>query len=165
MSEKSIKTVKIIALCISLILMIMAGRAFYEHRYFKGAVVLSPGVTEVKKLSDYFSPLEGTTNDCYIYILDSGNPGGTAMVIGGTHPEEPGANLAAQLLVENAQAEKGRLIVAIWANRSASTVSRPGDAYPQFYHIPTSWGIKKFRMGDRWANPLDSWPDPEVYVN
>jgi hypothetical protein len=23
----------------------------------------------------------------------------------------------------------------------------------------------KFRMGDRWANPLDSWPDPEVYVH
>jgi len=109
--------------------------------------------------------LKGTTNDCYIYILDSGNPGGTVMVIGGTHPEEPGANLTAQVLVENAQLEKGRLIVAIWANRSASTVSRPGDAYPQFYHIPTDWGVKKFRMGDRWANPLDSWPDPEVYVN
>ena len=87
------------------------------------------------------------------------------MVIGGNHPEEPGAVLAAQVLVENAQVDQGRLIVAIWSNRSASTVSRPGDAYPQFYHIPTSWGIKKFRMGDRWANPLDSWPDPEVYVN
>ncbi|GAH96191.1 unnamed protein product, partial [marine sediment metagenome] len=71
---------------------------------------------------------------------DSGSPGGTVMVIGGTHPEEPGANLAAQVLVENAQVNKGRLIVAIWANRSASTVSRPGDAYPQFYHISTDWG-------------------------
>ena len=165
MSENSIKTVKIIALCLTVMVMVLAGRAFYEHRYFKGAVVLSDGVTEVKKLGDYFAPLAGTTNDCYIYILDSGNPGGTAMVIGGTHPEEPGANLAAQLLVENAELEQGRLIVAIWANRSASTVSRPGDAYPQFYHIPTDWGVKKFRMGDRWANPLDSWPDPEVYVN
>jgi len=165
MSEKSIKTVKIIALSITLIVMIIAGRAFYEHRYFKGAVVLSSGVTEVKKLGDYSSSLKGTTNDCNIYILDSGQPGGTLLVIGGTHPEEPGANLTAQLLVENAQLEKGRLIVAIWANRSASTVSRPGDAYPQFYHIPTDWGVKKFRMGDRWANPLDSWPDPEVYVN
>ena len=137
MSEKSLKMVKIIAICITLIVMVIAGRAFYEHRYFKGAVVLSSGVTEVKKLGDYSSSLKGTTNDCNIYILDSGKPGGTVMVIGGTHPEEPGANLAAQLLVENAQLEKGRLIVAIWANRSASTVSRPGDAYPQFYHIPT----------------------------
>ena len=165
MSDKWLKNTKIIALSITVIVMFLAGRAFYEHRYFKGSVVLSSGVTEVKKLSDYFSPLKGTINDCNIYILDSGNPGGTAMVIGGNHPEEPGAVLAAQVLVENAQVDKGRLIVAIWSNRSASTVSRPGDAYPQFYHIPTSWGIKKFRMGDRWANPLDSWPDPEVYVN
>jgi len=165
MSEKYVWTVKIIALCVTAMVMLLAGRAFYEHRSFKGSIVLGPGVTEVKKLSDYFFPLKGTTNDCNIYILDSGISGGTAMVIGGTHPEEPGANLTAQVLVENAQVNKGRLIVAIWANRSASTVTRPGDAYPQFYHIPTDWGIKKFRMGDRWANPLDSWPDPEVYVH
>jgi len=165
MSKKWLLTIKIIALCVTIIVMLLAGRAFYEHRYFKGSVVLSSGVTEVKKLSDYFSPLKGTTNDCNVYILDSESPGGTVMVIGGTHPEEPGANLTAQVLVENAQVDRGRLIVAIWANRSASTVSRPGDAYPQFYHISTDWGIKKFRMGDRWANPLDSWPDPEVYVN
>ncbi len=165
MSNKFLKNVKIIALGITIIVIFLAGKAFYEHRYFKGAVVLGPGVTEVKTLGDYFSPLKGSINDCNIYILDSGNPGGTIIVIGGTHPEEPGANLTAQLLVENAQVEKGRLIIAIWANRSASTVSRPGDAYPQFYHIPTDWGTKKFRMGDRWANPLDSWPDPEVYIN
>jgi len=123
MSDKNIGIIKIIALCIAFILILLGGRAFYEHRYFKGAVVLSSGVTEVKKLSDYFSPLKGTTNDCYIYILDSGSSGGTVMVIGGTHPEEPGANLAAQVLVENAQLEKGRLIIAIWANKSASTIS------------------------------------------
>ena len=58
MSDKSIKTVKIIALSITLIVMIIAGRAFYLHRYFKGAVVLSSGVTEVKKLGDYFSPIK-----------------------------------------------------------------------------------------------------------
>ncbi|MBT3750414.1 MAG: succinylglutamate desuccinylase, partial [Bacteroidetes bacterium] len=29
----------------------------------------------------------------------------------------------------------------------------------------TSWGGKKFRMGDRWSNPLDQWPDPEVYIH
>lgn len=165
MSEKWLKNAKIIALTITALVILLAGRSFYEHRSFQGAVVLSSGVTEVKKLSDYFSPLQGTMNDCHVYILDSGIPGGTAMVIGGSHPEEPGSVLAAQVLVENANIEKGRLIVVIWANRSASTVSRPGDAYPQFFHIATPWGSKKFRMGDRWANPLDSWPDPEVYVH
>ncbi|MCP4723833.1 MAG: succinylglutamate desuccinylase, partial [bacterium] len=33
------------------------------------------------------------------------------------------------------------------------------------FTIPTEWGGQKFRMGDRWANPLDQWPDPEVYIH
>ncbi len=165
MSAKYLRIIKIIALCVMGLAVILAGRDFLEHRNFKEPVVISSGVTEVKKLSDYFSPLKGTTNDCNIYIFDSGKPGGTVMIIGGTHPEEPASNLTAEIFVENAKIEQGRLIVAIRANRSASTVTRLGDAYPRFYHIPTEWGVKKFRMGDRWTNPLDSWPDPEVYVN
>ncbi len=26
-------------------------------------------------------------------------------------------------------------------------------------------GRQRFRMGDRWSNPLDQWPDPEVYIH
>ena len=165
MTEKTLRNVKIIALSISLILIIWSGVMFYEHRSFSEAVVPSPDITEVKKLSSYFAPLAGTANDCNLYFFDSGNPGGTLFLIGGSHPEEPGSNLTAQLFAENVRIEQGRLIVAIRANRSASTVTRPGDAYPQFYTIPTPWGEKRFRMGDRWSNPLDSWPDPEVYVH
>jgi len=87
------------------------------------------------------------------------------MVIGGTHPEEPAANLTAELLVENAVLDEGRLIVVIRANPSASRVTRPGEGYPMYYTIKTDWGEKKYRMGDRWTSPLDSWPDPEVYVH
>jgi len=165
MTEKTLRNVKIIALSISLILIVWSGVMFYEHRSFSEAVVPSPDITEVKKLSSYFAPLAGTANDCNLYFFDSGNPGGTLFLIGGSHPEEPGSNLTAQLFAENVRIEQGRLIVAIRANRSASTVTRPGDAYPQFYTIPTPWGEKRFRMGDRWSNPLDSWPDPEVYVH
>jgi hypothetical protein len=157
--------IKGIALVAWAVILVFAGIAFAQHRQYKETVVLGPGVTEVKSLSDYFAPLKGTTNDCNIYILDSGNPGGTLLVMGAVHPEEPATNLAAEVLVENAQPVSGRLIVAIHENRSASTVTRPGDAYPQFFTISTDWGEKKFRMGDRWANPLDSWPDPEVYVH
>jgi len=165
MTEKTLRNVKIIALSISLILIVWSGVMFYEHRSFSEAVVPSPDITEVKKLSSYFAPLAGTANDCNLYFFDSGNPGGTLFLIGGSHPEEPGSNLTAQLFAENVRIEQGRLIVAIRANRSASTVTRPGDAYPQFYTILTPWGEKRFRMGDRWSNPLDSWPDPEVYVH
>lgn len=145
--------------------LVVAGCQFYAHRHYREPVVLGPGVTQVKKLSDYYAPLKGTVNDCNLYILDSGQPGGTFLIIGGTHPEEPGANLSTLALVENAVVKQGRLIVAIHGNRSASTVTRPGDAYPLFYHLPVEGGVRKFRMGDRWANPLDSWPDPEVYAH
>jgi hypothetical protein len=128
-------------------------------------VVLGPGATAIRKLSDYFPETKGTVNDCNIYFLDSGKPGGTILILGGTHPEEPAGNLTALVMVENAKVTQGRIIVAIHSNRSGSTVTRPGDAYPQFFNIPTDWGVQKFRMGDRWANPLDSWPDPEVYIH
>jgi hypothetical protein len=61
--------------------------------------------------------------------------------------------------------EQGRVFVLNSANRSATTVTRLGGAYPPDYTIPTPWGGQKFRTGDRWSNPLDQWPDPEVYIH
>jgi hypothetical protein len=165
MNNRSLFIVKIVAFTLMLVAIVWAGTEFRNHRNFAEPVVLGEGVTTVKKLSDYYPGMKDSINDCNIYIFEGKEPGGTLMVIGGSHPEEPAANLTAELLVETAQVEVGRLIVAIRANRSASTVTRPGDAYPQYYTIPTAWGEKQYRMGDRWTNPLDSWPDPEVYVH
>lgn len=148
-----------------MVVLIAAGMAFYEHRSYQEPVVLGPGVTSVRTLGDYFPQMKGTVNDCNIYILDSGKPGGTFLIAGGTHPEEPSGPLTALHIVENVKPTEGRVIVAIHANRSASTVTRPGEGYPAFYHVETPSGTRQFRMGDRFANPLDSWPDPEVYVN
>ena len=163
--RKSTMIFKGLALAFWLVVMVFAGKAFYDHRNWKETVVLGPGVTSTRSLHEWFAPLAGSTNDCNVYVLDSGVPGSTILVLGGTHPEEPATNLAAELLVENARPTSGRLMVAIHTNRSASTVTRPGEAYPQFYSIKTDWGQKKYRMGDRSANPLDSWPDPETYVH
>ena len=142
-----------------------SGAEFYAMRHYKEPVALGPGVTQVQKLSLYEPSLQGTANDCNIYFLDSGKPGGTVLLLGGTHPEEPAANLAAQILVENAKPEAGRLIVVTRANTSGSLYSRNGEAYPSFYDIETPWGKKTWRLGDRSGSPLDSWPDPEVYVH
>lgn len=166
MEEKqNLKILKLICLTLAAAAIIISGMAFYQHRNYLEEVVLGPGVTAVKTLGDYFEPLKGTINDSNIYFLDSGEPGATVMLIGRSHPEEPATNLTAQLIVENAEIETGRLIVVISANRSASTSSRPGEGYPLYFSIATEWGSKTFRMGDRWTHPLDSWPDPEVYVH
>jgi len=146
-------------------LMLFAGISFYRIRHLKEPVVLGPGVTQVKKLSEYFKGIKGTINDSYVYILEGKNPGGTVLVIGGSHPEEPAARLAAWIFTENAVLEQGKLLVILSANRSATTVTRLGGAYPPDYTIETPWGGQKFRMGDRWSNPLDQWPDPEVYIH
>ncbi len=146
-------------------LMLFAGISFYRIRHLKEPVVLGPGVTQVKKLSEYFKGIKGTINDSYVYMLEGKNPGGTVLVIGGTHPEEPASRLAAWIFTENAVLEQGKLLVILSANRSASTVTRLGGAYPPDYTIETPWGGQKFRMGDRWSNPLDQWPDPEVYIH
>jgi hypothetical protein len=148
-----------------LLLLSTSGMSFYRSRHREEAVVLSPGVTEVKKLGDYFEGVRGTVNDCNIYIMEGEEPGGTLFVMGGTHPEEPAARLAAWILAENAVMEAGRLIVVLSSNRSASMVTRVGGAYPPDFSIPTDWGKRTFRLGDRWADPLDQWPDPEVYIH
>jgi predicted deacylase len=141
----------------------VSGKSFYDQRHLPEPVVLGPGVTRVAALADYGPSLRGTANDINLYVLEGAKPGGTVLVFGGTHAEEPAGRLAAWLIVEQAVVEQGRLIVALSANRSATTVTRPGAAYPPDFTIPTAWGGQRFRMGDRWTNPLDQWP--EVYIH
>ena len=156
---------KCIFIILGLVLMVFAGASFYKSRHLKEPVVLSPGVTQVKKLSDYFPGIKGTINDSNIYVLEGSKPGGTILILGGTHPEEPASRITTWILTENAVVDQGRLFVINSANRSGTTVTRLGGAYPPDFTIPTSWGGQKFRMGDRWSNPLDQWPDPEVYIH
>jgi hypothetical protein len=154
---------KTVILVLGAILAVFAGIEFYKIRHRPEPVVLGPGVTQVKKLSDYFSKIKGSVNDCNIYVLEGAKPGGTVLVLG--PPEEPSSRLAAWILAENGRLEQGRVFVVPSANRSGTTVTRPSGAYPASYTIPTAWGGQTFRVGDRWANPLDQWPDPEVYIH
>jgi hypothetical protein len=156
---------KFILIALGLVFMVFAGVSFYESRHLKEPVVLSRGVTQVKKLSDYFPGIKKTINNSNIYVLEGATPGGTILILGGTHPEEPGSRLTTWILTENAVVDQGRLLVINSANRSATTVTRLGGGYPPDFTISTKWGGQKFRMGDRWSNPLDQWPDPEAYIH
>ncbi len=164
-TEKYIYPRKTMFILLGLALMIAAGISFHKSRRLQEPVVLSPAVTRIKSLSDYFPGIKNTINDAHVYIMDGAEPGGSVLIIGGTHPEEPASRLAAWIIAENAHIEKGRLMVILSANRSATTVTRLGGGYPPTFTIPTPWGGQTFRMGDRWSNPLDQWPDPEVYIH
>lgn len=165
MNEKKINIIKVAAVAVIFFCMAVAGYLFYEHRTYKEPVVVSEGCTEVKKLSDYCDIIKGTVNDCNVYIFDSGVEGGTFLIWGSTHPEEPAGPMAAELMVENLKVTQGKVIIIDRMNTSGSTNTRVGEAYPRFFTYETDWGTKVWRYGDRHANQLDSWPDPEVYIH
>ena len=124
-----------------------------------------PGVTEVRMLSDYNPALKGTHGDTEIYVLDSGNPGASILVLGGTHPNEPSGVVAAVTLIENCQPKTGVLYVIPRANHSAFTYTDPQEGAPMFFTIATPGGDRTFRFGSRATNPIDQWPDSDVYVH
>ena len=92
---------KIIFYLLGLLLFISSGISFHKSRHYNEPVVLGPGVSEVKKLSEYFPAIKGSINDCYVYFFEGKEPGGTLFVMGGSHPEEPAGRLAPWLIVEN----------------------------------------------------------------
>ena len=157
--------IKILLLAIFAAAMILGGRQLFDHRHFQMPMVAGPGVTEVKKLSEYCEGIKDTMADTYVFFLEGKEPGGKTLIIANTHSNEPAALLAALIFLENAVVEKGTLIIIPVFNHSGSRNTRPGDGYPLYFEIPTEWGNKKFRMGNRDASWLDQWPDPDVYIH
>ncbi len=157
--------IKILLSAVIAAIMINGGIELYKHRHFQLPIVAGSGITKVKKLSDYCESLKGTLADTYVFFLEGKEEGGKMMIMSNTHANEPAALLAVLIFLENAAVEKGTLIIIPQFNQSASRNTRPGDGYPLYFEIPTDWGSKKFRMGNRDASWLDQWPDPDVYIH
>lgn len=128
-------------------------------------LIPGPGVTAHCVLADYNPALLGRTANSDVFVLDSPAPGGTILVLGGTHPNEPAGYMAAVLLVERARVRSGRLIVLPRANGSGFTHNDPQEASPHVFEIATPEGVRRFRYGSRNTNPVDQWPDPDVYIH
>jgi len=124
-----------------------------------------PGVTEVRKLSDFFDGIAGTGADTQVYVLDSGKPGASALILGGTHANEPSGYLSAVLFIENAVPAAGKLYVIPTANASAMTHTDYMEGTPRKFAIDTPVGPRSFRYGSRATSPADQWPDPDIYVH
>lgn len=124
-----------------------------------------PGVTSTRMLSDYFAGIKGTAGDTEVYVLDSGKPGATMLVLGATHGNEPAGRLAAILLVEGARPAAGRLIVLPAANASSLTHTDYMEASPRSLNFETAGGKRSFRFGSRATSPREQWPDPDIYVH
>lgn len=158
------KKTAFILLALSL-LVVVAVTPDFRRMHIEEPIRKGPGVTTVKQLSDYFVKLKGTSGDTEVYVLDSGKPGGTVLVLGGTHPNEPSSFLSALLLIENAKPAKGRLIVIPRANNSGFSHTDYTEGAPQQFMLKAASGERWFRFGSRATNPTDQWPDPDIYVH
>ncbi len=126
-------------------------------------LIPSKSLTAIKKLSNYFKGMKNTSADSDIYFFDSGKPGGTVLLLGGTHPNEPAGFITAVVLLEQLKCEEGRVIIIPQACLSGFTCTDPLEGYPSSFTVKGKYGDRKFRFGSRVANPLDQWPDPLVY--
>jgi len=157
--------IKSIFLVVITFVITISGLQLYKHRHYMVPIVAGPGVTKVTKLSDYSEGLKGTMADTNVFYLEGKEEGGKMLIIANTHSNEPAAILSSLIFLENAVMEKGTLIIIPQFNNSGGRNTRPGDGYPLYFEIPTDWGSKKFRIGNREASPLDQWPDPDVYIH
>jgi hypothetical protein len=137
----------------------------FLHMHEEEAVYPSPHLTIKKRLSDYFPGLKNSPGDSTVYIFDGQKEGGTLLILGGTHPNEPAGFITAVLLVENIKVKQGRIIIVPRANNSGFMHSDPQEGNPQRYSLETPGGSRWFRYGSRLTNPIHQWPDPVLYVN
>ena len=141
-----------------------AAKAFFRMRR-PDPIIAGPGVSETTMLSRYGPSIAGTRLDTEVFILKGQSEGGTLLITGGHHPNEPAGFIAAVILIEHLRMQTGKMIVIPQANRSGFSCTDPGEGMPDHFIIHTSSGSRSFRLGSRFTNWIDQWPDPLVYLH
>ena len=129
--KKTYMRAAVILVCAALVGGI-AGYSFYKKRHFKEDIVQGENVTEVFNLSRYNPNLEGTAGDTEVYVLKGEKEGGSLVVLGSTHANEPAGHMAGIVLEENAKVNAGTIYVIPSINHSALTHNDALDGSPQY---------------------------------
>lgn len=141
-----------ILLTIALVVCFVSGRAFSGSKELD-FVSPSPGF-EKRMLSDYFDGLKGHAMDTPVYVQNGGEEGGSIIILGGTHPNEPSGYISAVLMLENAKVIKGRLFIVPFGNISGFSNTLAQEASPNRIHFKLRDGSTRgFRYGSRDTNP------------
>ncbi len=156
-----------IILAIALFMGTFAGISFTKKRNFKEDIVTEgSGVTETFKLSKYNEHLAGTYGDVDVYVLKGEEEGGSLLVLGGTHANEPAGHMAAIVILEQFKVTKGTVYVIPNICQSGLSHNDPLEGTPQYIHFTTPEGnVRTFHFGSRASNPIDQWPDPDTYLH
>lgn len=150
-----------VVLLAAFLLMPLCGTAT-EHDIRHG-----PGVTEVQTLSAYHGPLAGTPGDTPVYLLEGSEPGGTVLILGGSHAGEIASVMAALLIVEQAYVNAGRVFVIPYANNSAAWNSEGlAEDGPRTLTFTNPDGEERvFAYGTRLTDPDHQEPDEPEFVH
>lgn len=154
----------ILSLIIATIIVVISAREFLNQHNAQ-PLYPSKSLTKIEKLSKYNPHLKDSNGDTDIYYFEGSRPGGKTLILGGTHPNEPAGFLAAYLILENIKIEEGTLIIIPRANSSAFSHIDPQEGNPSHFQIKGKSGIRTFRFGSRITNPIDQWPDPDLYLH
>lgn len=127
-------------------------------------IVPGKGISEIKMLSDWLPSIKDTSLDTEVYVFKGEAEGGKALILGGTHPNEPAGVVAGVTLIENMEITAGTVYIIPRANHSAFTHTDPMEGSPEYFDIklPDN-SVRTFRYGSRRTNPIHQWPDPTLY--
>ena len=162
---KKNKITAAVCLVAALAVATVTGMNFTSLKTNLGEIKPSDNMKEVKMLSEYFDGIKGSNIDTEVYVFEGEKPGGKVLVLGGTHGNEPSGYMSAITFIENVKVEAGTVYVIPFTNRSGMTHNDPQEASPQYIHFNSKSGVRTFRYGSRASNPIDQWPDPDVYVH
>ena len=123
------------------------------------------GVTGIKWLSDYNPNLRGTDYDTAVYVMEGKKPGATALILAGTHPREIGGVLTAEVLLENAEVEQGKLFVIPCLNAAGMSVPDALGQVPHQLPFESRQGKRWLYYGDRRIPLKKGESDPEHFVH
>jgi hypothetical protein len=150
--------------CLAAVLLFLTAAAWGKS--FTPDIRPGTGVTEQRKLSDYFAPIKGTNLDTDVFILDSGEPGATGLLLGGTHGNELAGSVSGLVMVENSVVKQGKLIVIPYANRSAISMRDTRNGIKRQHAIQSRSGKRFLPYGDRRTDPADQGQaDSDDYEN
>lgn len=144
----------------------IAAGAIFVSMWEAEPIIAGPGVTLETTLGKIEQSLYGTPGDTPVFELAGEKPGASILVLGGTHPQEIAGMIAATIIVENVKVKQGKITVVPQANRSGFTWTEPMEAYRHHIEIKRPDGsMRWFRVGMRLTNPVDQWPDPDLFVH
>lgn len=158
---------KITALCLLAVAMGIAWIANLSFAAMQTPDVLVPAEPfEKHMLSEWFAPIKGTPLDTPVYVQNGEQPGGSVMVLGGTHPNEPAGVMTAVLLTERAQVKRGKLYVIPFGTHAGFNHTQPQEASPPLMHFTLADGsTRTIRYGSRDMQHTLMWPVPDIYIH